>query len=100
MLLQGCAEKAPQYQEMILVFSGVLDGNILEQTTLCIKTLVLPGPDLLAMLKHAPHPAVPSPHNIARKKCSAISSSPSVAIAATIALSNLLPSGDSRSVLK
>ena len=85
---------------MVGVVTGVPDGNILEQTTLCIKTLVLPGPDLLAMLKHAPHPADPCPQNIARKKCSAISSSPSVAIAAAIDLSNLLPSGDARSVLK
>ena len=69
MLLQGCAEKAPQYQEMILVFSGVLDGNILEQTKVCPNNVFHLGLQLLPVAEYAIYLTVSCPRKLAQENC-------------------------------
>ena len=65
-LPQGHAAEEPQDQVVVGVVPGVLDGHILEQTTVHPKDVVHPGPHLLDTTRHAPHLALPCPQELVR----------------------------------
>ena len=58
---KGHYTEAPQDQVVVGVVPGVLDGHILEHTSVGPNDLVRPGPHLLSMMEHPPCPDVPSP---------------------------------------
>ena len=61
MLPLGYSMEASHDQVMVCVVTGILDRNILEQTSVHPKDVVRLGTHLLATIDNDPRPAVPVP---------------------------------------
>ena len=61
MLPLGSALEAHHDHIMVHVVSGVLDGYVPEQTAVCPKNVIRPGPHLPALPEHAPITTIPRP---------------------------------------
>ena len=68
MLLQCHSKEATQDHVVVSDVPGVLDGYILEQTTVCPKDVVHPGLHLLAATENAPYPSILRTRELAREK--------------------------------
>ena len=53
---------------MVRVVPGVLDSNILEQTSVRPQNVVSPGPHHLSLSLHVPRPSVPTPPSPSRNE--------------------------------
>ena len=65
-LRQGCTRQTPKDHVVVRVVPGILDRNILEQTSVRTQDVISPGPRHLSLSLHVPRPSVPTPSSPSR----------------------------------